>query len=376
MCSMSKDKVKTYVLELLLIIILILALFKSNIISNLVLALILLVYMVVLKFGLRKRKIISVYSDQTISLMVLFALIYLTIFYSLGIYFGFYTAPVKFSLWGIWHYIIPFVIIIIASEVIRFILISQKGKESSLIAFVSTVLIDIVLYTKVYDLNNLEDILAIVGFVAFASISCNLFYNYMSKRFGYKGIICYRLITMLYAFIIPILPDVYIFFRSIGRMVYPYLMYLVLESTYSKANLATEYRKKNREIIGTAIMLVIVTVMSLLISCKFYYGILVIGSGSMTGSINKGDAVIIEKFDNQKLRKGNIIVFNRNNIQIVHRITHIEFVNDEYRYFTKGDANEAIDIGYVTKDSIVGLVKGKIPYIGYPTVWLKEMSSN
>ncbi len=373
---MTKDKIKTYVLELLLIIILVLALFKSNIISNLVLALILLGYMLIVKFSLKKRKIISVYSDQTISLMILFALIYLAIFYFLGVYFGFYSAPVKFSLWGIWHYIIPFVIIIVTSEVIRFILISQKSNESSLIAFLATVLIDIILYTKVYDLNNLEDILAIIGFVGFASISCNLFYNYMSKRFGYKGIICYRLITILYAFIIPILPDVYIFFRSIGRMVYPYLMYLVLESTYAKANLATEYKKKNKEMICTAILLVCVTVIALLISCKFYYGILVIGSGSMTGSINKGDAVIIEKYDNQKLRKGDIIVFNRNDIQIVHRITNVQFVNDEYRYFTKGDANEEDDTGYVINDNIVGLVKAKIPYIGYPTVWLKEMISN
>ncbi len=372
---MSKDKIKIYVFELLLIVILVLALFKSNIISNIIFAFILFGYMLVIKFGLKKRKIISVYSSQVILLMIGLALVYIAIFYVLGLYFGFYIAPIKFSLWGLWHYIIPFIIIIISSEVIRYILISQKNKESSLIAFISTVLIDIILYSKVYELNNLEDLLAIVGFISFASISCNLFFNYMSKHFGYKAIIWYRLITILYAFIIPVIPNMYIFFRSIGRMIYPYLMYLLLEATYAKTNLSTGYINKKQQIISTTVTLVLVVAIASLISCQFYHGILVIGSSSMAGSINKGDAVILEKYNHQKLREGQIIIFDQNNIQVVHRIIDIKFVNNEYHYFTKGDANENNDIGYVTDDNILGLVKFKIPYIGYPTVWLKEMIS-
>ena len=51
------------------------------------------------------------------------------------------------------------------------------------------------------------DFLALVGFISFASISCNLFYNYYSKRFGILGIIVYRMITILYVYIIPIIPN-------------------------------------------------------------------------------------------------------------------------------------------------------------------------
>ena len=34
----------------------------------------------------------------------------------------------------------------------------------------------------------------------------------------------------------------------------------------------------------------------MLISCKFKFGVLVIGSGSMTGTINKGDIVLYETY--------------------------------------------------------------------------------
>jgi hypothetical protein len=42
-------------------------------------------------------------------------------------------------------------------------------------------------------------------------------------------------------------------------------------------------------------------------------------------------------------------------------------------YFTKGDANEDRDDGFVTKSQIVGLTKARVPFIGYPTVWINSI---
>jgi len=42
---------------------------------------------------------------------------------------------------------------------------------------------------------------------------------------------------------------------------------------------------------------------TMLISCQFKYGILVIGSESMTGTINVGDAVIYESYNNETIKK-------------------------------------------------------------------------
>ena len=53
----------------------------------------------------------------------------------------------------------------------------------------------------------------------------------------------------------------------------------------------------------------------------------------------------------------------------------IKNVNGVYRYYTKGDANKNIDDGYVTEDKIYALVKLKVKYIGYPTLWVRELFS-
>ena len=95
----------------------------------------------------------------------------------------------------------------------------------------------------------------------------------------------------------------------------------------------------------------------------------------MTGTINMGDAVIFEKYNEQTIKKGQVIIFDYNGIETVHRVIEIKKVNGEYRYYTKGDANKIQDGGYILEDKIYGLVKLKIKYIGYPTLWLRKLFS-
>ena len=373
---MKIDKMKVVILEFILFIVLFFVLFLSNIYTNIILATFLGIYAIIVKYMLKKRKLTSIYNKQLIVMMLGFSVIYLIVFYLMGFYFGFYKSVVHFGFTAIFYYIIPISIIIIASEFMRYVFISQKGKLSNVFAFISMVLIDLIIYTRVYDFGNYNDFLTIMGFVLFSSISCNLLYNYISNRFGYKSIIVYRMVTILYSYFIPIVPNVYLFFRTFLRMIYPYLIYLVLESTYSKSNFAVAYKDKRKSIIYTTILFAIMTVVIMLVSCKFHYGILVIGSGSMTGSIDKGDAILFESYDKDKtLKEGEVIIFNRDDLQIVHRIVDVKKVNGEYRYFTKGDANPREDDGYVLQEDIMGVSKFRIRYMGWPTIWLRDIFS-
>lgn len=372
---MNRDKLKIYFLELLLFFFLLFALFESNIITKLGLAIFLLIYMFICIIFLRKRQILPIYHKQVLILMCIFAFIYLAVFYLIGFYFGYYEAPVKLSLWSVWNYIIPLSVIIISSEVIRHILLSQKSKRPKFLVFAIMVLIDLIIYTGVYDLNNLNDFLTVIGFILFASVACNLLYNYISIRFGYKGIIVYRVVTALYVYFIPIVPDIYIFFRSVLRMVYPYMIYLVLDYTYAKRHLIADYVDQRKKVVNTTILVILATLLSMLVSCQFKYGIIVIGSGSMTGTLNKGDATIYERYDNQKIEEGDVIIFNSDGLRIIHRVVDIKKVNGQTRYYTKGDANIEMDEDYITEKDIVGLTLFKIRYIGYPSIWVKDIFS-
>jgi signal peptidase len=58
---------------------------------------------------------------------------------------------------------------------------------------------------------------------------------------------------------------------------------------------------------------------------------------------------------------------------IVHRVVDIKIINGITRYYTKGDANEDADAGFITDSEIVGLADKKIPFIGYPTIWMRSL---
>lgn len=372
---MKKDKIKIILLNLILLVVLLFALFISNMITRLALAGFLVGYAILIYKLLKKRPILSMYHNQVIILMLLLGIVYLIVFYVMGFYFGYYESPVRFSLWSIANYILPITAIIIASEIIRYVCISQKSRLSKVLMFISMVLVDLIVYTNLQSLNTLDGFLTIVGFNIFASIACNLLYNYVSIRYGYKPIIVYRILTALYAYIIPIIPDIYIFFRSFLRMIYPYIIYLILENGYSKTSFVVPYKDKRKNIISTTVLFVVLTLLIMLISCNFRYGMLVIGSESMTGEINKGDAVIFEAYEKQKIYEGNVIIFEDGDRRVVHRVVDIKLVNGNYHYYTKGDANEEIDKGYVTPGKVVGIVHLKVRYIGWPTIWLRDIFS-
>lgn len=96
----------------------------------------------------------------------------------------------------------------------------------------------------------------------------------------------------------------------------------------------------------------------------------------MTGEINKGDAVIFEQYDGQPLLNGQIVVFNKDNKKIIHRIIDIQTLKGEEVYYTKGDANQQKDQDYITADDVIGIVKLRVIKIGWPTIWLSEIIKN
>jgi signal peptidase len=100
-----------------------------------------------------------------------------------------------------------------------------------------------------------------------------------------------------------------------------------------------------------------------------------VASGSMTPSILKGDVVVIEKLDKkfEDLKVGQVIAYKKDKIIVVHRLYNIVKVDGEYFFYTKGDNNDFVDNYKITEDMVIGEVNVRIPFIGYPTVWLNNL---
>lgn len=96
----------------------------------------------------------------------------------------------------------------------------------------------------------------------------------------------------------------------------------------------------------------------------------IIVSGSMIPTINIGDVVIIQ--DTDKIQVNDIIAFRKESIVIVHRVIKEMNVNGKVMYQTKGDNNNIADLELVDINTVEGVYKFKVPFIGKILLFLYD----
>jgi len=275
--------------------------------------------------------------------------------------------------------IIPFFLIIIFTELIRYIII-RKGrgyKSIWVIAALLFSLMEITLKTRGYDFDIGIQVLKFSLEVVAVSIVKNIFLCYLTYRAGYKPAIIFRSLYELPLYILPFFPYLEIFIDSIAKMILPATLLFILLYRYTnpdkKAKKISEKQAKIYRTIGYVIVIIFAAVVVGLSSMKFRYFTIVVGSGSMSPNINKGDVVLVKKVrDINVLNENDILIFKYENTTVIHRIVRIEQEGYEILFYTKGDANESEDYYPVKKDEIIGTSIFKIKYIGYPTVWISD----
>jgi signal peptidase len=95
----------------------------------------------------------------------------------------------------------------------------------------------------------------------------------------------------------------------------------------------------------------------------------VIASGSMSGTYEIGDVVVVLGQDTIEPATGDVIVFHYYNIsrsEIVGEFSHrIIGGSADSGFITQGDANPEPDVSPVLKDDVIGVVVGHIPNLGW-----------
>lgn len=369
---MRKGITKSYLIEIVLVTVLILCTLLHYTSNKIFTAVLITGFAFAISLLLKRDRTLKINKKKILTIMIVFAVFYVAAFYVLGLYTGFFNATVKFSLKNILTYILPITMTIVSMEYIRSKLLEDNSFSSKLLVTIIGTIVDVSLYLNTYNFKNLESFLALIGFITFASIANNMLYTYVSEKYGKDPVIAYKLITMLYSYIIPVIPDVYIYFRTFLRLIYPLLIYSYLEKFYNLDYYKERPKELRKEIVSLVMGTIFVVFVIGLVSCRFTYGVLVIGSESMSGSIDKGDVVLF-KSNEKEIHEGDVIVFQRDNIRVVHRVVAVKNINDEFRYYTKGDANPLEDDKYVTEDTLMGKVFLKIKYIGWPSLWLRNL---
>lgn len=324
----------------------------------------------------KKRSLLSSAKVQVLLLFLGFGAVYLLIYYLTGIWLGFEVNVYRLNLENFFKFILPITLIIVSTELMRSVTLAGEDKLCDVLCYISSVIAQVLICGNIHYATSFNRFMDLVGLTLLPAILANLLYHYTARRYGCYPNIVFRLFSTLYLYLIPYVPAMPDSLFAIYNMAIPGLIYAFVDALYEKKR---RYALEKKSRIGAALTVVTVVLMIgviLLISNKFRYGALVIATPSMTGELNVGDAAIFEKYNDQIIVEGQVIAFEKEGSVIVHRVVDIEKINNVTRYYTKGDANPDNDAGFVVDSEIVGLVNFKIPYVGYPTVWLRDLFQN
>ena len=369
---MNNDKKKLYILSCIYAgALLTLCCILGSTYLKLALAVFSAVFFLLFNTFIKKRSIKAIEHRQVLTIMTVSALMFIGIFFITGLKFGFYKTT--FQTGFLWQFIIPITITIAFSEKIREKMLAQQDKFASAISYFSLCLIDIFLLIENDIFKKFESFNNLVSMIIFPTITANILYHFISKRYGALPNIIYKILIFTFPFFTPSEPAVPEALLAFAKLLLPLILMMFIRSLYVKRQKKVSRRAKA---VGTALTAITIFLMAgivMLISCQFRFGLLVIATESMTGEIDKGDAIIYEQYDCQIIKEGQVLVFNKNKQKTVHRVVDIENINGQTRYYTKGDANDGNDVGYITNEDIVGVLKLKIKYLGYPTILVREL---
>ena len=371
---MYTDKKVLYTISGITLAVLLLALFLPGEHSGrFVSAALLLPLAVITAFFVKKRSILSINKKEILLVTSVIGVVYLILYYLTGLFFGFYKNIYIFSVGNFFSFILPITVIIVASEAIRYVIRAQGNKIADVTSYISMVIAEALVYGNIPYIDTFNRFMDFVGLTLFPAVIANLFYHYISKRYGMYPNIAYRLITTLYLYIIPYVPAMSDSLYSMYKLAIPIAAYVFIDALYERKVRRALEKKSPLDTPITILAASLIIAFVMLISNQFRFGALVIATPSMTGELNVGDAAIFERYDEQIIVEGQVIVFDQNDSKIVHRVVDIEKINGETRYYTKGDANDDVDPWVVLDRDIVGLVHMKVPFVGYPTIWLRSL---
>lgn len=324
-------------------------------------------------FGFKKDN--NSNKQSVIQVTIISLLIFILLTYLSGLFFGFLKNAYNLTIISIIKNIYSTLIMIICEELIRYMIAKKENKGHTCLVIL-TILYIILDFIMIFNNNILKtgvDSFIFITTNILPSISRHILCSYIVKNSSYIPCIIIQLYFGLNKYLLPIFPDYGNYISSMLGIIYPYVIYLVLN------RIIVDYKKekyvkikKRLWYINFPIIVFLLIVISLSLGI-FKYKMIAIASGSMEPVYYRGDAIIYEKVGSKKPQVGEILVFTHNGQIISHRILSISIKDDVYTYQTKGDNNDTQDDFLVKEEEILGTVKLRLKYIGLPTIWLNDL---
>ena len=327
--------------------------------------------LLLLLYGFRKHNN-SKWTEKFFKATLFVIVLYFIIIYVIGITTGYLRNAYSLKLMSIIDNMIYPIIIIIFTEISRYIFI--KGNKNSLpliiIFNILLIIFDANFYIKMDSFNSFNSVFEFATITLIPIVLKNIVCSYSSYYSDYKSTLIYRGFTELYIYIAPIQPNLDKLIVSISSMMLPFMLLMLYSGIVENQSESHNKSKKQMRLSDIPLLLLMV-----LFACIIFgigpFKLIGIETGSMAPKYNRGDGVIVDKNVNKdELKVGDVIAYyDKDNKLIVHRIIN---KNIDESFTTKGDYNNTADSSFVKKDQIFGIVRFKIPWIAYPSLVLRK----
>lgn len=290
-----------------------------------------------------------------------------------GLIVTFGSNPYNTTLKGLLHNLWIFGVALVAKEYIRYKLINNVyDRDKTKIA----ILISIVYILIDLELNGLigkTPLIVAKGILqkGLPSIAKNIAFSYIAIYCSWVPSALYQILTNLYFWLTPILPNMPWVMKTIIETTIPTILLLYIRYVKNKLNI---FRTKEN-IINSDPRNTIPLVVFIIIGIWFAMGIfpikpVAIATKSMMPEIYQGDIVIIKKCNANDVNVGDIIEYQTEDYNIIHRIIEKKQNNGNFIFTTKGDNNKQPDSDPVNENQLIGKVILRVKYLGYPAIWL------
>ena len=349
--------------------------FKS--LGQIELDIVLLVSLVIAYLTLGFEKDRHRYSKDIVLEIIIILIAFFLFYYLSGLLIGFAKNTNYLTINYFYSIIFPMIFYIFIKEFLRYQLLMKSSESKILIVIVCIffIILDNAVPFSAHSIGFNKDTFLLIALTFLPSISENILCSYLGLKVGYKPGVVYLLIMNLYKYILPIIPNSSEYLYSLIFLILPLIILMKIKKWFTKdrtSQITFENYKKNKiELLLFIPLTTFICVLIYVVSGYFRYYAIAVASGSMEPKISKGDVVIIDKNYNE-IKTGDVLAYKHDGKVIIHRIYRIVDNNNEYYIYTKGDANNDYDKYKITEDMFLGIVKLKIPFVGYPTVLLNE----
>lgn len=223
--------------------------------------------------------------------------------------------------------------------------------------------------------TELADVIKIVVSDIVPALAASLLLTYLAVACGLKSQLTYSLGAVAMTILPPIIPKYDWYLLGVSSVLLTIVVYLVVDRTQQERH-ATERRQHTHRAFD-AMWVVTMAALILFMTGVFAYKPSAIMSDSMVPTFSRGCIVIVQNLkDPMDINVSDIIQYEAHDTIITHRVIAITQADDgsgKRVFITKGDNNPSRDQP-VSEDHVTGIIRAQIPYVGYPTVWLHEIT--